>query len=544
MGMLKGAVSLISVVAGVMAGYHCGTVWAAIAVMLVAIGVRGSAARIMRRNLGKLKIATRLHSVWPCLLLIGLAMFSVDITRPSGEELPLGEPCILSGVVKESATTTMGGRYLVRLKGLRRGTDDMIECSDINVMLFTSALHALQPGDEIRWESVLLPVEETRPKGVRYHTYDMVRIYDGTVHKKSGKARYTLRDGHLEVTGRSHSLQAMAWRWRNRIAILLETSGLDDESARLLRTLLTGERSGIRPDRRELFRDAGVSHTLAVSGMHVGIIAGLLVWLTLPLNILPRGGRWRMIIVLGGVWLFTVFTGMMYSTLRSALMITLSGAGRMLGRKASAFNGVCMAGVLILLFTPEALWDVGFQLSFLCVGGLTLFMEPLNPVNMRSHKTLHSLVSVLLATLVATGTTWPVTARYFGELPLNFVYCNMIMVPMLPVLMIAGLLQTALASCGVNIEWFTSLIDWLVEKLYVILSHGGENVIDISPSAISVSLWMVAIALLGLALHRHRVTPKWHPGAIVARSADALSPVCKIPLWISVALFVASICTL
>lgn len=532
--MLKGALIMLSVVAGVMAGYHSGTVWPAFAMILLAVAVRVMAVRIMLRNLKYINLTARLHTVWPCLLLCGLALLSARLSRPLPEELPLRIPCMLSGEVEDGETTTMGGRYLVRLHRVRAEGGEELICHNTKVWLFASALHPLEPGDEIRWESLLLPTDEQRPGGVRYMAHDMVRIYDGKRHKSSGKERYTLRNGNLTVTGASHSLQSMAWRCRYKIAILLETSGLSDDSARLLRALITGERSGMRPERRDLFRDAGVSHTLAVSGMHVGIIAGLLIWLTLPLNLLPGAGRWRLVPVLAGVWLFTIFTGMMYSTLRAALMITLAGVGRLMGRNVTPFYGVCMAGVVILLLAPDALWDVGFQLSFLCVAGLCLFMQPLNPVNMRHHKRLYGVVSMMLITLVATGMTWPVTARYFGAIPLNFMFCNFVMAPILPVLMMAGMVHILLVACGVQWEWLAWGIDHLVQILYAVLETGGQHVLDLSPSGWTVTLWLAAVALFAFGIHRHRCVPRWLPGAIVApvaRRADGGVPLYRPPLY-------------
>ncbi|MDE6446762.1 MAG: hypothetical protein K2L35_00390, partial [Muribaculaceae bacterium] len=113
--MLKGALIMLSVVAGVMAGYHSGTVWPAFAMILLAVAVRVMAVRIMLRNLKYINLTARLHTVWPCLLLCGLALLSARLSRPLPEEFPLRIPCMLSGEVEDGETTTMGGRYLVRL---------------------------------------------------------------------------------------------------------------------------------------------------------------------------------------------------------------------------------------------------------------------------------------------------------------------------------------------------------------------------------------------------------------------------------------------
>lgn len=140
------------------------------------------------------------------------------------------------------------------------------------------------------------------------------------------------------MTGHHDNLTTMTWHWRNEVAKRLESSVLSAESAGLLRALLTGERGGIKEESASVFRDGGVSHTLAVSGLHVGIIAGVLAWLTLPVNLL-RWRKVRLAMICAGIWCFTLFTGLMYSTLRAALMFTFSIIGRESGRRQSSMRG-------------------------------------------------------------------------------------------------------------------------------------------------------------------------------------------------------------
>ncbi len=542
--MLKPILIFASAVCGILAGFATGSMWPAAGFMAVAIVIWFSAYYILRKNTARFHLYTRLHSVWPCMLCACLGALSAYWHLPSPERLPLYEECVIYGIVEDARSLTTGDCLTVRLYSVAPSGGGEIRCRNISAILYAGGDIRILPGDEVVYKSVLLPNKHYAPGRPAYISHDMVRIYekDGAG-VSEGRQRYHLKSGDLRMTGHHDNLTTMTWHWRNEVAKRLESSVLSAESAGLLRALLTGERGGIKEESASVFRDGGVSHTLAVSGLHVGIIAGVLAWLTLPVNLL-RWRRVRLAMICAGIWCFTLFTGLMYSTLRAALMFTFSIIGRESGRRQSSMRGVCMAAFLILMVCPYALWDVGFQLSFLCVAALIVFVEPMNPISHRHHPTVYNLVSAMLVTLVATGATWILSARYFGAVPLNFMLCNMIVLPAIPLLMGGGLLYTLLLMAGIDFVQLGYLIDMSVRILYGIIDRCNIQVLDCAPSLISVLLWYGGVVLLAISLHYYRPAARTLPGAMVIpvrRTPDGTIPLHRPMLIASILLLSMSL---
>ncbi|MDE7081581.1 MAG: ComEC/Rec2 family competence protein [Muribaculaceae bacterium] len=543
--MLKPILILSAAVVGVLIGFATGSSWPVAGFVAAAIVVWLTAFMLLRKDRTRFQSYSRLHSVWPCLLCAGLGAMSAYWNSPGPEALPLYVECGIFGRVEDSRSLTTADLLTVRLYSVTPSGGHEIECRNISVLLYAGGDVQLLPGDEIAYHSVLLPNAAAAPGRPAYVSHDMVRIYrnDAEAAASGGKKQYRLKPGGLRIVGHKDNVATLMWQWRNRIAISLENSSLSAASAGMLRALLTGVRSGIKEDESGVFRDGGVAHTLAVSGLHVGIIAALLSWLTMPLNLL-RSRRLRLVAVCAGIWIFTLFTGLMYSTLRAALMFTFGIVGRETGRRSSPLHGVCMAAFLIILVWPEALWDAGFQLSFLCVAALIVFVEPLNPISHRHHPVTYKMVSALLVTLVATGATWMVSARYFGSVPMNFMLCNIIVLPVIPVIMSAGMAYVVILMCGTDFILLGRLIDGAIRMIYSILDRFSVHVIDIEPSLISVSLWFSGIVMLAIALHYHRPAARTLPGAMVlpvSRTPEDTVPLHRPTLIAAILLFLLSL---
>lgn len=545
MPMLKSAAILGSVVAGVLIGYFSGSPAVAVIVLAMAFAVRFVAARGLKKDLTRYLLWTRLHSVWPCLLLCGIGILSAIWHLPYPDDLPSGTVCRISGRVISRSTFSNGERYDVDVSQIVMPDGNAISCRNLTVGLTASADIVLLPGDEISYRSAIYPSDHVAPGSCLYHTYDMIRIYDGSV-SRSGKANYHLKSGQLRVVGHSDDLQSLSASMRERIAIMLGRSSLGQESVALVTALLTGDREEIDPDRLSFFRDAGVAHALAVSGMHVGIVGVMLLWLTLPLNLMG-GRRWRYTVALAGTWAFTILTGLHYSTLRAAFMLTLASLGRITERSISPFSGLCMAAMIIVLLSPAALWDVGFQLSFTCVAALTLFMEPCNPIDHHSHPITFRIIETILTTIIATGATWVISARYFGSLPIDFLSSNIVMLPLLPAYMMISILYLLLFLLGVDAVWLAYLIDAATSALYSFLSLFNGATIRLSPTDFTVALWMCGVATLAYSLHRYRPEARTLPGAVripVNRTSSGGVPVHRPTMILSLLLFASSLATL
>ena len=201
-------------------------------------------------------------------------------------------------------------------------------------------------------------------------------------------------------------------------------------------TILLGEVAGIRgrlpPALDADLVDSGLVHVLAISGIKVAIVAGLLQLMTAAI-----AGRRAALGAIAGIGLYTVVGGASASALRSAFMGSLSLVARSLRRDSEVLRSLLLAAAVMLAWRPSLVADLSFQYSFLGVLGIHLFAEAAARQLGRVPKGIREAMAVTTAAQVAT---LPLTAHYFQVVPLLAPVANAIVLPTLPVSIAGGLL--------------------------------------------------------------------------------------------------------
>ncbi|MGB2939742.1 MAG: ComEC/Rec2 family competence protein, partial [Candidatus Dormiibacterota bacterium] len=205
-------------------------------------------------------------------------------------------------------------------------------------------------------------------------------------------------------------------------------------------TVVLGEVAGIRgavPANVDSdLVQSGLVHILAISGIKVAIVAGLLQALTLPLF-----GRRGALLAIAGLGLYTVVGGATASALRSALMGSLGLVGAVIRRDTDVIRSLLLVGSVMLGHRPALIADLSFQYSFLGVLGIHLFAESLAQ---RVRIVPQPFREALAVTLAAQLATLPLTAHYFAVVPLLSPLANGLVLPGLPVAIVGGLAISAL----------------------------------------------------------------------------------------------------
>ena len=264
------------------------------------------------------------------------------------------------------------------------------------------------------------------------------------------KASIYVTSDHYIITARdSTSLRARSERLRMHLLHRMQGGSLDRRYAGVAEALTLGWRADIDPTTQASYRDSGIAHLLAVSGLHVGLVAAMV---GLALFWVGRERRGRIIrgcVQLTAVWLFTVITGLAPSTVRAALMFSLFIVSNILGRRTPKLNLLAAAAIIMLIANPMLLFDIGWQLSFSAVAGILLAM----PVIMAFRNKLYQAAMVSVA---ATTATLPVTLTTFHRFQPYFLIANVLIVPLSAFILAFSLLYMAL-PCG-----FTA---WPVEAM-------------------------------------------------------------------------------
>lgn len=235
---------------------------------------------------------------------------------------------------------------------------------------------------------------------------------------------------------------------RNVILGNLEKSHLNKRELAVVAALILGQQQDISADIIQDYQFAGAVHILSVSGLHVGFI---LMFLTFLLHYLPKSkttSYLKLAVVLISLWGFAVLAGLSPSVVRSVTMFSFVAVGLHLKRKTNVFHTLLVSMLLILIFEPSFLFDVGFQLSYLALFFI-LWLQPIFSDWWRpDNRIIRYFWEILTVSFAAQIGTLPLSIYYFHQFPGLFFVTNLIVIPMLAIVMALGILAMLVALLG------------------------------------------------------------------------------------------------
>lgn len=194
--------------------------------------------------------------------------------------------------------------------------------------------------------------------------------------------------------------------------------------------LVIGYKYDLDDDLLQAYSNTGVVHVIAISGMHLGLIYGILLFFT---KLLQRNtiSRWvRALCILLLIWTFTLLTGAGPSVLRAAVIFSLMLLGELLVRKNNTYNTLAASAFLLLLVNPFYLWDIGFQLSYLAVLSIVGISGPLYRSVYIPFRPFRYLWQLMAVTISAQVLTMPIILYHFHQFPNLFLITNLLIVPL------------------------------------------------------------------------------------------------------------------
>lgn len=303
------------------------------------------------------------------------------------------------------------------------------------------------------------------------------------------------------------TLHDRANRVQSQCIASLRQCGLSPDNTALMSALLWGYRDDIPEDIRTDFSTAGLSHILAVSGLHTGIIAFLLWFLLYPLRY-TRLRKLQHILTITVLWIYAFITGLSPSVTRACLMATFIGVAHIIDRRNTSLNALCGSAVIILLLSPMQLFDVGFQLSYTAVAGIILFSPycDLSSYLDKPHESVRYVSGLIAASIAAQVTTAPLAAYYFHYIPMWGLLSNLIFVPLLPLVVIATLCLQLAHACRVPHSYLTTITDSMVDTLtqgaYTIARLPGATMNDVWITPTMLLVYVVILASIWYMLSR------------------------------------------
>lgn len=443
------------------------------------------------------------------------ALFALMVT--AGAVLAVSHCPVQAPVETFSKKHTFVGEIVETREGLTTTTYTVknIKVDSVRVGPFLSSVTVnsvsspKEPGAIIEYVARLQPltIDEEVPHEVDYTKY---------MKAEGITSRCFLNDTVKELFP-PNGLRALSNRARDNLYNAIVDSPVDGSTAAFLVASIIGDRRFLSREEYSEYSDTGVAHVLALSGLHVGIIASILGMMMFPLRFLQRGFLIGNTITALFIWAYAVIAGFTPSIIRAATMITLFIISRMIQRGSNGFNSLLLSIVVILCINPAWLFTPGFQLSVSAVASILLFGGVI-PSNLRRRPVLWFLLNLIVVPVSAMLGTGIISAFYFNVFPLLFIVSNIITGILFPFIIGGGIFLAIFTACGVKF----SLLGWIIDGLHSLMQCSlttlghieGSTLRNVYFSAWVILPYSVAMIFLAISLRYRKRTPWIMTGAM------------------------------
>jgi competence protein ComEC len=329
-----------------------------------------------------------------------------------------------------------------------------------------SMLPNVSPGQRIAFAANIMPIKNNGNPG----EFDYEKYCYG---KQISHICFARPDQYVVLDSNIFTLKSFFARQQAKVLAIIHQHISNKNTIGIAEALLVGERSGIDTETWSTYSKAGISHIIAISGMHISLIFQAIVFI-ITLNHSKKNLRKPAIIIaVLGMWFFAALTGMPASIARAAVMFSFIAIAQLFDLQTKTYNVLALSALCLLCINTQYLFDVGFQLSYAALFGILLFtkkLESYRPSNNFFVKNIWTLVS---ATLAAQVFALPLCLYYFHQMPLLFIPANLVAIPatLLCLALEIGILlfhfiATPIADflgtfTQIIIEWNNDFIAWI-----------------------------------------------------------------------------------
>ncbi len=489
-------------------------------------------------------IVTRQRQQYLCYGLLHLAVFAGGMLRLETASHSPVPPHFYNQPISFSGTTTYqperGEAWdACYARGELQLLSDPTQVVSAKFLVRFQSLVPLRYGKQITLTGVLQqPQDKRNPGGFDYRAYlarqDVVGIVDAK--------------GFLRI-GAQRGFPPLRWIEALRIQterviddIYTKKGGTVEPSlhAQLLKGILLGKRSDLPTETLDLFRNSGTFHVLAVSGLHVGLIA-MFCYFGFSRFRLPQ--KMLCLLTIAAVLIYACLIGFRPSVFRASLMAILFLFATLIDRDADLFNLLAFAALVLLLLNPQQLWDVGFQLSFVAVASIVYFVPKMEgalrqlwenednspsqdgiPVLTRFRKAaVKWLVLSYFVTLAAQIGTTPLIAYYFFRAYPLGILAGPFAVGLVSVIVAVGMVSVCIGFIWLPFAKLFALLNHTVTSIFLaLIGVFGQTwgVVKLTPPTLGIFVFYIA-CFLGLA-HWRYVYKHWRVSSLIGLSVIVL----------------------
>ena len=295
------------------------------------------------------------------------------------------------------------------------------------------------------------------PKNPHQFDYKAYLKKQGVLHQVFLKIK-----GYKHQESSQNSIYKIAEKIRNRVEEKLILNGFKGEELGVIKALVLGQRNNVSKELLQEYTKAGAIHILAVSGLHVGIILLILSWLLKPIERIRFGKLIKMLFIVILLWFFAVIAGFSASVVRAVTMFSAVAIGMAFGRKTFVIHSLITSMFILLLIKPLFVFDVGFQLSYLAVFSIVTIQPKLVGLWSPKWKVLDKFWQLFTVSIAAQIGVLPISLFYFHQFPGLFMLSNLVIIPFIGFILIAGILVITLALLNILPDFVAAIYNWII----------------------------------------------------------------------------------
>lgn len=376
------------------------------------------------------------YSFYLFLIFIMLGMLLTLSSLKSNLSNFIEEDIILKGIVKKQINHSEGkSSYIVLVNNILH-ENKYYKTKEIVLLNYYSEKN-LDIGNEIMVEGQLLkPSQNTNPGLFNYRLY---------LQTKNIHFLINCSEESLEVLskGKISKSTAIKIQFQKEILNILDRA-LDEKNSNIVSTIVLGDRSFLDDETSNRFRELGLSHILAISGLHIGIIY---LFISYALRFLGISKRLSICLSLLFIWSYGYFISFPISVVRASVMFSILSLSNVIYRRYDSINSLSLAALILLLIQPLWVFDIGFQLSFVATASILLFNSKIRIFLTKYNKSFAKIFSPILSVQIGL---LPILAYHFNSYAVLSFISNVILIPLYSIILVLVFLLIALSFFSIN----------------------------------------------------------------------------------------------
>ena len=293
---------------------------------------------------------------------------------------------------------------------------------------------------------------------------------------------------------------------REKLLARFSENGIDGDAYAVVAAMSLGDKSALTRDLKDTYSVSGASHVLALSGLHLGIIY-MLFSLFLPRRRWPALSQ---LVIILFIWAFVFLVGMSVSVVRSAVMLTVYGLLSIGNRDKMSINALAFTAIVMLMWNPSWLFDVGFQMSFMAVLAILLFVPLFEDVfsaeYLMEHRWIKRIWGLVTVSCSAQLGVAPLIAFYFGRFSTYFLLTNFIVIPAAMIILWLSIVVLVFPSLAYILLYIVELLNVALSRIAAI---PGASIDGLHPSVLQVVLVYILIFCSYLLIERIKPIVGW-----------------------------------